>query len=51
MKFTKMHGCGNDYVYVNCLEEKINNPNKVAKFISDGIWNWFLMNDLYLSIR
>ena len=35
MKFTKMHGCGNDYVYVNCLEEKINNPNKVAKFISD----------------
>ena len=27
MKFTKMHGCGNDYVYVNCLEEKINNPN------------------------
>ena len=34
MKFTKMHGCGNDYVYVNCLEEKINNPNKVAEFIS-----------------
>ena len=21
MKFTKMHGCGNDYVYVNCFEE------------------------------
>ena len=23
MKFTKMHGCGNDYVYVNLFEEKI----------------------------
>ena len=23
MKFTKMHGLGNDYVYVNCFEEKI----------------------------
>ena len=22
MKFTKMHGCGNDYVYVNLFEEK-----------------------------
>ena len=42
MKFTKMHGCGNDYVYVNCLEEKINNPNKVAKFIT-GILELVLM--------
>ena len=23
MKFTKMHGCGNDYVYVNCFEETV----------------------------
>mgnify|MGYP000886969221 FL=1 len=23
MKFTKMHGCGNDYIYVNCLKEKV----------------------------
>lgn len=35
MKFTKMHGIGNDYVYVNCLEEKIENPAEVAKFVSD----------------
>ena len=35
MKFTKMHGLGNDYVYVNCLEEKIDNPSEVAKFVSD----------------
>ena len=35
MKFTKMHGCGNDYVYVNCFEETIDDPGKVAKFVSD----------------
>jgi len=35
MKFTKMHGIGNDYVYVNCFEEKIDNPFEVAKFVSD----------------
>ena len=26
MKFTKMQGLGNDYVYVNCFEEKIRKP-------------------------
>lgn len=35
MKFTKMHGCGNDYVYVNCFKETIENPNETAKFVSD----------------
>lgn len=35
MKFTKMHGCGNDYVYVNCFEETVENPTEVAKFVSD----------------
>lgn len=35
MKFTKMHGLGNDYVYVNCCEEKIDNPPAVARFVSD----------------
>lgn len=35
MKFTKMHGIGNDYVYVNCFEEKIDDPNRIAKFVSD----------------
>ena len=35
MKFTKMHGLGNDYVYVNCFEEKIDNPPTVARFVSD----------------
>ena len=35
MKFTKMHGLGNDYIYVNCFEEKIDNPPAVARFVSD----------------
>ena len=35
MKFTKMQGLGNDYVYVNCFKEKIDNPSEVAKFVSD----------------
>ena len=30
MRFTKMHGIGNDYVYVNCFEERIDNPAELA---------------------
>lgn len=35
MKFTKMHGLGNDYVYVNGLKEKIDDPSAAARFVSD----------------
>lgn len=35
IKFTKMQGAGNDYVYVNCLEKRIDNVNETAKAISD----------------
>ena len=35
MKFTKMEGLGNDYVYVNCLEEQIADPSKTAIEVSD----------------
>ncbi len=35
MKFTKMHGCGNDYIYVNCFTEKIEEPSVIAKKVSD----------------
>ena len=35
MKFTKMQGIGNDYVYVNCFEEQIENPSEVAVKVSD----------------
>lgn len=35
MKFVKMHGIGNDYVYVNCFEETVENKSEVAKYVSD----------------
>lgn len=35
MKFTKMHGLGNDYVYVNCFKEEVKNPSELSKKISD----------------
>jgi len=35
MKFTKMHGLGNDYVYVNCFDEIVANPAELARAVSD----------------
>lgn len=35
MKFTKMHGCGNDYVYVNLFEEQVEDPSKLSIAVSD----------------
>ena len=35
MKFTKMQGLGNDYIYVNCLEEKVTDPEETARRVSD----------------
>ena len=35
MKFTKMHGTGNDYVYVNCFEERVDHPSELAVSVSD----------------
>ena len=35
MKFTKMHGIGNDYIYVNGCEEQIDYPAEVARAVSD----------------
>lgn len=35
MKFTKMHGLGNDYVYVDCFKETVEQPEKLAPVISD----------------
>lgn len=34
MKFTKMHGIGNDYIYVNCFEEKITDPSRLSLVMS-----------------
>src|SRR6185369_14536828 len=35
MRFTKMHGIGNDYVYVNGFEQPVENPVEVARKVSD----------------
>ena len=35
MKFTKMHGAGNDYVYVDCTKNDLNNPSEIAIKVSD----------------
>lgn len=35
IKFTKMHGIGNDYIYINCFNETVLNPNETAIFVSD----------------
>ncbi len=35
MRFTKMHGAGNDYVYINCFNENVDDPEAIAREISD----------------
>lgn len=35
MKFTKMHGCGNDYIYIDCFKETVNDEKQAAIFLSD----------------
>jgi diaminopimelate epimerase len=35
IRFTKMHGCGNDYIYINMMEQKITNPQAAAIALSD----------------
>ena len=35
MKFTKMQGCGNDYIYVNCFDETVPDPSAAAIRLSD----------------
>ena len=35
MKFTKMHGIANDYIYVNCFEEQVDDPNALSVRLSD----------------
>ena len=35
LDFTKMHGCGNDYIYINCLKRQVEHPQKLAVQLSD----------------
>ena len=44
MKFTKMHGIGNDYIYVNCFEEQVDHPSKSER---QTFWHRFRRADPY----
>src|SRR3712207_9312616 len=35
MRFVKMHGIGNDYVYVDCFQETVHHPEQLAVRLSD----------------
>lgn len=35
IKFTKMHGCGNDYVYINCFDQNVDDPQDLSIKLSD----------------
>lgn len=35
MRFTKMHGAGNDYIYIDCFTENVENPKDLSKKLSD----------------
>ena len=34
IEFTKMHGAGNDYVYVDCTKEELPNPGAISEYVS-----------------
>ena len=34
MKFTKMHGLGNDYIFVDCFTETVTDPSRTAQLLS-----------------
>ncbi len=35
IKFTKMHGAGNDYIYIDCFEQQIDDPGALSRRLSD----------------
>ncbi len=35
MKFIKMHGAGNDYIYIDCTTQNVENPEDLSKVLSD----------------
>jgi carbamoyl-phosphate synthase large subunit len=35
LRFTKMHGCGNDYIYLNCFDMDVNSPESLSVLLSD----------------
>ena len=39
-----MQGCGNDYVYVNCFREKVDDASQIAIKVSDRHFGWSYFN-------
>ena len=35
LKFTKMQGCGNDYIYIDCFKQTVNSPENLSVFLTD----------------
>lgn len=35
LRFVKMEGCGNDYVYIDCFRQRVENPRQLARSIAD----------------
>ena len=35
LSFTKMHGCGNNYIYINCFDQKVTDPEKLSIALSE----------------
>lgn len=35
MNFTKMHGCGNDYIFINCIDQNVPDRSELSKRVSD----------------
>ena len=47
LSFTKMHGCGNNYIYINCFEQKVTDPEKLSVALSEAIADgWFSEGEL-----
>ena len=34
INFTKMHGIGNDYIYINCFKEQVDDPEELSRIMS-----------------
>ena len=51
MKFTKMHGIGNDYIYVNCFSENVNLDQETITFIENTYRKVMLESDSNININ
>ena len=47
IEFTKMHGAGNDYVYVDCTKEMLPNPGAISEYVSHRRFGKMCIRDRY----